>query len=66
MSSEVYSEVFRSPFERDSEKEAERVLDAIRECHPASSGWKEIRGYVEKLPNGKFRAVREHQHTRVR
>lgn len=56
----VFQETFRSPFETDTEKDALRVLEAIREAHPASSGWVEIHGFVEKLPNGKYRAVREH------
>ena len=57
---EVYREVFVSPFEMDTEGDALKVLAAIRECHSAMYGWKEIRGFVEKLPNGKYRAVREH------
>lgn len=57
----VYRETFVSPFERSTRAEAFRVLDAISEAHPASSGWKEISGYVEQLPNGKWRAVRVHE-----
>lgn len=57
---EVYRETFKSPFEKETEEQAERVLESIREAHSAQYGWKEIRGYVEKLPNGKYRAVREH------
>ena len=53
MNANVYRETFVSPFHKDTESEALRVLDAIREGHPASSGWVEIRGYVEKLPSGK-------------
>lgn len=60
MAKEVFREVFVSPFEKDTEGEALKVLQAIRDVHSAEHGWKEIRGYVEKLPNGKFRAVREH------
>jgi len=37
-----------------------RVLEEIRAAHPASYGWREINAWIEKLPNGKFRAVREH------
>lgn len=55
-----FTEKFVSPFEKDSKDEAYRVLQAIREAHPASSGWKEVRGYIEQLPNGKWRAVRLH------
>lgn len=60
MAQEVYREVFVSPFEKDTEGDALRVLQDIRDAHPSASGWKEIQGFVEKLPNGKFRAVREH------
>ncbi|MBO5179181.1 MAG: hypothetical protein J6B87_02390 [Clostridia bacterium] len=56
----TYHEIFVSPFEKDTESEALRVLQAIREAHPASHGWEEIRGFAERLPNGKYRAVREH------
>lgn len=56
----VYQEVFRSPFEKDSQSDALRVLDAIRASHPASSGWVELYGSVDQLPNGKWRAVRAH------
>ena len=41
-------------------EKALKVLQAIRAAHSATYGWKEIRGYVEELPNGKYRAVREH------
>ncbi len=57
---EVYRETFFSPFEKDTEEDAFKVLQAIRESHSEIYGWKEIRGFVEKLPNGKYRAVREH------
>ena len=57
---EVFREVFVSPFYKETEGDAMKVLQAIRKAHPATSGWKEIRGFVEKLPNGKYRAVREH------
>ena len=56
----VFHERFVSPIEVDTEKEAMRVLNDIRESHPETLGWKEIFGAVEKLPNGKFRAIREH------
>lgn len=57
----MYTEIFRSPYEKQTEEEALRVLNEIREAHPISSGWVEKCGYVEKLPNGKYRAVREHK-----
>ncbi len=56
----VYEETFKSPFEKDSRESALRVLTAIRAAHPAVCGWVEIDGYVEQLPNGKWRAVRHH------
>ena len=56
----LFHERFVSPIECDTEAEAMRVLNDIRESHPERLGWKEIYGFVEKLPNGKFRAVREH------
>lgn len=56
----VFEEIFYSPFEKDTQAEAMRVLDAIREGHPESSGWVEFTGTLEKLPNGKWRAVRHH------
>lgn len=56
----IFHEIFVSPFLKDTESEALRVLNAIREAHPARHGWREIRGFAERLPNGKYRAVREH------
>ena len=56
----VYREVFVSPFEKNTEDEALEVLRKIREGHSEMYGWVEIRGFAEKLPNGKYRAVREH------
>jgi hypothetical protein len=55
-----YQEVFKSPFEKATKADALRVLEAIRDCHPSSSGWIEIEGYAEQLPNGNWRAVRNH------
>lgn len=56
----VYEETFKSPFERDTQADALKVLDAIRAAHPTSCGWVELDGYAEQLPNGKWRAVRKH------
>jgi hypothetical protein len=56
----MYKETFTSPFEKDTEAEAQKVLEAIRSAHSEQHGWREIKGYIEPLPNGKFRAVREH------
>ena len=36
------------------------VLEAIRAEHDKANGWIELDGYAEKLPNGKYRAVRHH------
>lgn len=57
----TFRETFVSPFEKETRADALRVLQAIREAHPASSGWVELNGYVEELPNGKYRVVREHE-----
>ena len=57
----TYEETFVSPFEKETESAALEVLEAIREAHPASSGWIEIAGYAEQLSNGKWRAVRKHR-----
>ena len=56
----TFEEVFVSPFEKENEADALRVLLAIRAAHPEQYGWYEIDGYVEQLPNGKWRAVRHH------
>lgn len=55
-----FHEVFKSPFEKETEGAALDVLQEIRKAHPASKGWVELNSYVEHLPNGKWRAVREH------
>lgn len=60
MAKEVYREIFKSAFEKETEEQAQIVLDAIREVHSEEYGWKEIHAFIEKLPNGKYRAVREH------
>lgn len=57
---QVFREVFVSPFHKETESDALKVLQDIRDAHPATSGWEEIKGFVEKLPNGKYRAVRVH------
>lgn len=56
-----FKETFVSPFEKDTQEEAFEVLDAIREAHPAEKGWVEIKAWVEKTTNGKWRAVRCHE-----
>lgn len=56
----VFEETFRSPFERDTVESALAVLESIRDVHDAAHGWFELDAYVEKLPNGKYRAVRHH------
>lgn len=56
----VYEEIFISPFLKDTQSEALKVLMAIRQAHSEAYGWKEISGFVEQLPNGSWRAVRHH------
>ena len=60
MAHKVFRAVSISHFERETEQDALRDLDAIRNNYPQKDGWKEIRGFVEKLPNGNFRAIRQH------
>lgn len=57
----IFQETFISPFQKETEGDALKTLEAIREAHPESSGWFEIDGFVEQLPNGKWRAVRKHE-----
>ena len=61
MANNRFRETFCSPFGKDSKEGAERVLDAIRKSHPASSGWKEINSYTEQHSDGKWYAVRIHE-----
>ena len=61
---DYFEETFFSPFFKDTEADALKVLDAIRTAHPASAGWVEINGYVEKI-NGKWRAVRVHKKNKI-
>lgn len=57
-----FMETFKSPFLKDTKAEADEVLEAIREAHPASAGWQEMAAYIEYVPNeGKWRAVRKHR-----
>lgn len=56
----IFVETFESPFEKDTEEEALKVLDDIRKEHDSSHGWVEQYAYAEPLPNGKWRAVRRH------
>ena len=58
----VFEEIFVSPFEKEHQRDAYRVLDDIRRAHPASSGWVEFseKTGVVKLPNGKYCAQRHH------
>lgn len=57
----IYREVFVSPAEMETQGDALKVLQSIRDAHSEKYGWHEIRGFVEQLPNGKWRAVREHE-----
>lgn len=56
----IFEEVFESPFKRNTEDDALKVLDEIRAMHDAEHGWVEIYGYAEKLQSGQWRAVRKH------
>lgn len=56
----VYEETFISPANQLTKGDALKVLNSIRSCHPESSGWVEIDGFVEQLPNGSWRAIRHH------
>lgn len=56
----VYKETFVSPFVKETNGEALKVLDAIRDNFPYSKGWKEISGFVEQYKGG-WRAVRVHE-----
>ena len=55
-----FEETFVSPFEKDTWDEAFNILQNIRHIHDAFHGWVEISADIEKLPNGKWRAVRHH------
>ena len=56
----VFEETFVSPFLKDTQGDAQRVLDAIRAAHDSANGWVEIDARVEQLQNNKWRAVRHH------
>ena len=56
----VFEETFESPFEKDTEADALKVLDEIRKTHNEFHGWLEFDGFADQLPNGKWRAVRHH------
>lgn len=56
----VFEETIKSPFKKNTQKEALEILERIREAHDESHGWEEISGYTEQLQNGKWRAVRHH------
>lgn len=60
LTTKVYQSTFTSPFEKHSKDEALKILDCIRNAFSKECGWIEISGYVEQLPNGKWRAVRHH------
>ena len=55
-----FEETFVSPFEKDTKGDALRVLNEIRKAQDSAHGWIELEGFVEQLPNGKWRAVRHH------
>lgn len=55
----AYEETFRSPFARPTEVSAQEVLKSIRREHSSAYGWVELKGWIEKTPEG-FVAVRHH------
>ena len=55
-----YEGIFISPFEKKTKKEALIVLNQIRNKFNSRNGWVELKGSAEKLPNGKWHAVRYH------
>ena len=57
----MYREKYVSAFKPTSLEVANRILDAIREEHPESSGWKEIFSSITPLPDGTYEIMREHQ-----
>ena len=57
----IFKETFVSPFGKETESDALRVLDQIRKEHDASHGWREINAYVEQHADGKWYAVRVHE-----
>lgn len=54
-----FEETFMSP-EYDTKGHALWKLGKVREEFTPLSGWIEFDGFVEQLPNGKWRAVRHH------
>ena len=56
----VFEETYKSLPEFSDQYEALDELNRIRHSYPSSRGWVEIAGYVEPLPNSKWRAVRHH------
>lgn len=56
----VFEETFVSPFLKDTQSDAQRVLDAIRAEHNPEHGWVEIDARIEQVHNNKWRAVRHH------
>lgn len=56
----TFEERFVSPFQKETRSDALGVLEAIRNAHSPAYGWIELEGFVEQLPNGKWRAVCHH------
>lgn len=61
MAERIFKETFRSPFGKETESDALKVLDSIREAHSEKDGWREIEGYAEKRADGKWYAIRIHE-----
>lgn len=55
----VFEERFHSAFPQPTEKDARKVLDAIRSAHSSAYGWVELDAYIERTYDG-YVAVRHH------
>lgn len=49
--------------EKDTREEAFAILEEVRNNHPASEGWEYDENYIERLRNGKWRAVSVYKKT---
>ena len=55
----VFEETFVSAFPQPTKLAARNILNKIRVCHPASSGWFEFDSEIRETPSG-YVAVRHH------
>ena len=56
----VFEETYLSAGHQNTKEAALRVLESIRDSHPASEGWIEFEAGVEQLPNGNWQTFRKH------